>query len=274
MGLRDQLKKAGQQALSRGLDEVARRIYGGNKQQWSEEQRAAGVILSGSSRTAIEEADRLAREVGYQVETRPDPASDITRPRAGRTFGARFEHYPILAPDVPLPAKASEAIWTLDRALWPHVRQGSAEYKERLVLAFTTVSCEASERLEDQLLELHPILEPQCVVLFMRVGHRGEERFFRRVRLGDVILTLPHVPCALFFSFQADGTLHYKSLAHDQLDAAAPRFGVLNLLEGRSYVPPGMEGMLEIQEQKGRHRSKSKEGYPRPFVAHLDKSSV
>lgn len=104
----------------------------------------------------------------------------------------------------------------------------------------------------------------------MRLGNRAEERFFRRVRLGDVVLTLPHVPCVVFFAFQPDGTLTYKSLAQDHLDPQAPRFGVLSLLEGRSFVPPQQEGVLEIQEGKSRHRSKSKEGYPRPFVAHLE----
>lgn len=270
MGLRDELKQkvkqAGSQAVSRGIDLMARKLYGGKAQSWGEEERAAGVILSGSSRTAVAEAERLAREVGYEVRTSTDPSLDITRPRAGRTFGARFDHYPILAPDGALPAKGSEAAWDFAAALRPHLEQGLKEYKERVLLAFTAMGSPASEKLEDQLLELHPILEPQSVVVFMRLGHEGEERLYRRIRSGDSVLTLPHVPFLLVFDLKPDLSLAYKAVAHDHLDESAPRFGILSLLEGKSMVPPGTQGILEIQEGKGRYRSPARDGYPRPFT--------
>lgn len=269
MGIRDRLKQVGKTAMSKGIDLVAKQLYGRSTQGWSEEERAAGVILSGSSRTATVEAERLAREVGYDVKTSADPSLDITRPRAGRTFGARFDHYPILAPEIPLPPKGSEAAWDITEIIRPHLIQGLAEYKERVVLALSAVQSPASELLEDQLLELHPILEPQCVVLFLRLGNEGEERLFRRLKLGSVTLTLPHIPLVMVFHLAGDGTLTYKSLAHGKLDTRESRFGILSLLEGISFVEEGTEAVLEIQEGKGRYRSQARDGYPRPFRARI-----
>lgn len=266
MGMRDRLKQVGARAMTRGIDLVAKKLYGGESRSWTEEERAAGVILSGSSRTATAEAERLAREVGYEVKASADPSLDITRPRAGRTFGARFDHYPLLAPDGPLPPKGSEAAWDISEALLPLLDQGRTEYKERILLAFSAVGSPSAERLEDQLLELHPILEPQCVVVFLRLGHESEERIFRRVKCGETILTLPHIPMLMVFELKPELSLQYRCLAHDRLDLDAPRFGILSLLEGKSMVPAGTQGILEIQEGKGRYRSAARDGYPRPFV--------
>jgi len=264
VGIRDRFRSAGKKAVSRALDEVTKRLYG-EERHWTEEDRALGKVPSGSSRTATDEADRLAKDVGYQVNPSDDPASEITRPRAGRIFGARFDHYPILAPAGALPPKGSAKAWDLNQALHAPLQTGIADFKETLLLALTATECRDSAQMEDQLLELHPVLEPQTIVVFARLGNLEMERLYRRVTLGDTTLTLPAIPIAFVFQVEPSGKLTYKSLAQRELNQNGTRFGILPLLQGETYLPEGIDGTLEFQRGKSQHRTTASKGYSRAW---------
>ena len=275
MGIRDRIRKARAKALSKGIDVLAKRLYG-KSHTWDEDERAAGIILSGDSRTAGAQASELASRVGYEVPTFDDPSLDITRPRAGRTFGARFDHYPILSPRGALPAKGSLSAWDLTLDLVPPIVEGLRDFKETLILAFTALGSPESERLEDQLLELHPVLEPQTIVVFARLGNLEQERCYRRVTMDGLTLTLPHIPTTLVMNVSPSGELTYRCLALGPLNRDAPRFGILSLLGGESWIPDGFSGVMEYQRGKTKHRSTAEKRFARPFqvTIPLDSSSA
>lgn len=127
-------------------------------------------------------------------------AGSTVRPRASKTQGARFGHYPILE-------EPAEGRWDLAPGLREPVKDGRGlAGKEALFLAIVPSGPEG-ERLEEQLAVLHPHLDPKYVVVIARA--KGAD--VKALWLGTSEVSPPRLPLILAFELPDDHTLAFKA---------------------------------------------------------------
>lgn len=143
-----------------------------------------------------DELTRLYKE----MSARGGEAGATVRPRASRTSGARFDHYPILEQ----PARGR---WDLSPGLEAPVADGRGlAGKEALFLAIVPGD-DVGGRMEEQLAVLHPHLDPQYIVVIARCrGADAGTLFF-----GEVELIPPSLPLILAFGIPDPQTLTFKA---------------------------------------------------------------
>jgi len=145
-----------------------------------------------------DELTRVAKEMserGGSVE-----AGATVRPKASRTSGARFDHYPVLEQ----PAKGK---WDLGPGLVEPVGDGRGQLgKEALFVAIVSGD-DSGAAMEEALAVLHPHLDPQYIVAIARC--RGADA--GTVYFGDVEVIPPQLPLILAFDLPDNQTLVFKA---------------------------------------------------------------